>query len=271
MKSYGHSGESSKLKHLQLWSLSSSLFWLFMPVSTWFPQTACFQEEKRQHGRNCGKDGGVWRSSREKQNYEIALCWERRERWRDGEGGVLVLSGWRGVQDGIAHRNMSLWVHTHYTLPPHMLVFLQPRIHTHAHTFPVLPLSWTHNLVPRWFMWVHVSMFLHTFPFCMFWPHPAYSTGFIQSHLDGTNGIKSILPLISHTTVRIAGAFSELPPVYFINIKLPTEGNIQLYGSISLNLCVCVCVCVCVCPIASSKIHQHMDTQPKQITNYSPD
>lgn len=79
----------------------------------------------------------------------------------DKEESVMVLSGRRGVQDGIAHRNMSLWVHTHYTPPPHMVVLLQPC--THIRTLPVLPHSRTHSLVPRWFMWVHMSMFLHIF------------------------------------------------------------------------------------------------------------
>lgn len=79
-----------------------------------------------------------------------------------------------------------------------------------------------------------------------------------KSHLEGTNGIKSILPLISPTIVHKADAFGELPWFYLLNTK-PSYVYIDPL------------VRLCVHPVASSRIHKHMDTKPKQITNWSPD
>lgn len=162
-----------------------------------------------------------WRCLKEQQ-WKAAL-WDhsvlRVQRKREGEMAdreniLELLSGWRGVQDAVAHM-ASLWVHTHYTPPPLMLVF--PHTPTHTHSFSVVPHSWTHNLVPRWFMWTHMSMFSHFFhshkvcvltPFCILhWLH--------EPHLEGKYGIKSILSHITYNSVYSKWFWWTAPNLFY--------------------------------------------------------
>lgn len=136
------------------------------------PQSLHFQKQD-VYNRNrwtWGKDGGVWRSSGEKQHCVNTRCAERGEK-KERKARGRCCGTRRGVKDGYAQRTWACeYTHTH------TLHAATAHIHTHIHTFRVLPHSWTHNLVPRWFMWVHVSVFLHIFhsqrvsvltPFCI--------------------------------------------------------------------------------------------------------
>lgn len=177
---------------------------IFKPKRHACSETGCFRVETASAGdpeEKVEACGGVAMKS----SVVRSLCAQRTSGGREGsvtwwlEGS----SGWNCTQE---HEPVSTHTCCHLT-------------HTHTHTFRVLPHSWTHNLVPRWFMWVHVSMFSHIFhsqrvcvltPFCILqWLHKFTSRGYKWD--------PNILSLTSHTMVH----WANTALILFDYIKLP--------------------------------------------------